>query len=209
MSEDIEQLVAEGVRLADDHRRKVAHIAEHLLDDASPVDVHRLACMMLAEMITGQIRLATYRAERAAQDRAASEAQRRHDREAHERAVEKRREKAERDEHFAESDARREREHWNHIHQIVQDYTDKVVADARIEWTRDLLDSSLPLGDGTRTTWGQATIEQHEARAAMFEQYAQSNVDGAVRHRAAIAALRGSAYVCLNDLVLQPGVLIV
>lgn len=58
-----------------------------------------------------------------------------------------------------------------------------------IEWTEELLDSEFALGDGTTVTWGDATVEQHEARALMFEGQAKAGIEGAVRHRKAIESI--------------------
>jgi hypothetical protein len=71
----------------------------------------------------------------------------------------------------------------------------------RIEWTAELLESEFALGDGTRVTWGEATVEQHRARAEMFQNNAAANLEGAARHRKAIAALSEAGASSLGELV--------
>lgn len=78
---------------------------------------------------------------------------------------------------------------------ITEDYARHL----RMEWTAELLATGFPLPDGTRTTWGQATIEQHQARVAMFEGQALNAVEGAARHRKAIHALQATGARCLAE----------
>jgi hypothetical protein len=70
----------------------------------------------------------------------------------------------------------------------------------RMEWTAELLATGFPLPDGTRTTWGAATVDQHRARVAMFEGQAVAAVESAARHRKAIDALHSSGASCLAEL---------
>lgn len=79
---------------------------------------------------------------------------------------------------------------------IIESYT----AALRMDWTRELLSTSFGLADGTVTTWGEATLAQHEERAAMFTRQAQTGIEGAARHHKAIEALRESGSVTLNVL---------
>lgn len=77
---------------------------------------------------------------------------------------------------------------------------DEFVSDLRAEWTRDLLDTPFHLVDGTAVTWGEATVEQHQARADMFVEHAQANVEGAARHQKAIADMNAAGVPTLNAL---------
>lgn len=55
-----------------------------------------------------------------------------------------------------------------------------------LELTEDLLHSAFKLGDGTETTWGSATVEEHEQRVELLMGNVQGNIDTIQRHRAAI-----------------------
>jgi len=81
---------------------------------------------------------------------------------------------------------------------VVEDFKSSL----RIEWTNELLSTEIAMPDGTRTTWGAATIDQHAERAEMFEQMAQGNIEGAVRHRKAIDELRASGVDSLAQMVM-------
>lgn len=69
------------------------------------------------------------------------------------------------------------------------------------EWTAELLASTFALADGSLVTWGEASIDQHEQRKAMFERHIQVNAEGAARHAHAIATIRSADAACLSDAV--------
>lgn len=69
-----------------------------------------------------------------------------------------------------------------------------------IEWSAELLARQISLPDGTQTTWGAATREQHIARAEMFEKFATANIEGAARHRRAAEDLKVAGVPTLNAL---------
>lgn len=81
---------------------------------------------------------------------------------------------------------------------VVSTAVDEYADALRIEWTNELLATEIALPDGTRTTWGAATVEQHTERAQMFERMAQGNLEGAARHRKAIDELRSSGASSLS-----------
>lgn len=86
---------------------------------------------------------------------------------------------------------------------LVSDLTsamEKYRESIRIEWTRELLDSSFAMGDGTFVTWGDATRENHEARIEMHRANAQAGLEGWARHAAAIDAITAAGASCLNDI---------
>jgi hypothetical protein len=83
------------------------------------------------------------------------------------------------------------------ISTIVDEYVDGL----RIEWTAELLGSEFALGDGTRVTWGDATAEQHRARAEMFQNNAVANLEGAARHQKALEALEQSGATTLREMI--------
>lgn len=94
------------------------------------------------------------------------------------------------DEHFAKM--------VGSLTRIVDDYA----ASLKIEWTAELLGSEFALPDGSRTTWGEATVGQHRDRVAMFTANAQANLEGAARHEKAIAELVASGAHTLSDLLM-------
>lgn len=68
-------------------------------------------------------------------------------------------------------------------------------------WTQQLLATTFPRGDGTVVTWGEATVDDHEARRQMFAKNAVYNLEGAARHEQAIQDLRAADAETLGDLV--------
>lgn len=62
----------------------------------------------------------------------------------------------------------------------------------RIEWTPELLASGIAMPDGSITTWGEATIAQHEARLEMLATNVHANASTAARHQYAIDAIRAT-----------------
>jgi hypothetical protein len=71
----------------------------------------------------------------------------------------------------------------------------------RMEWTAELLATPFALPDGSRTTWGAATVGQHRERVAMFEGQAHTAIEGAARHVVAILELEAAGASCLADLL--------
>ena len=102
---------------------------------------------------------------------------------------------------IAEADKRIWAEHVRRMVEITERYKQEVITEARIEWTRELLDTAFALGDGTSVKWGSATREQHAARERMFDANVQGNLMGAAMHRAAIELLESTGAECLNEVV--------
>jgi len=74
---------------------------------------------------------------------------------------------------------------------ILKETVDTYADALRIEWTKELLNAPISSRDGqSRTTWGEATLPQHEERYEMFSAQAIGNAEGAARHRKAIDLLR-------------------
>lgn len=99
-------------------------------------------------------------------------------------------------EYFDAMDKIRER-HERHMAQAI----DRLVSELKMEWTAELLAADFTLADGSRVTWGDATIQQHEERAALFQRNAVANSEGAARHLHAVAQLKGAGAPTLADLV--------
>lgn len=68
-----------------------------------------------------------------------------------------------------------------------------------LEVTEELLASSLALTDGTRVTWGTATVENHESRIDMLSKNVAANIDGIKRHQAAINMIESSGAASLGE----------
>lgn len=82
----------------------------------------------------------------------------------------------------------------------MQATVDAFLSKQRVRWTAELLASTFALPDGTLVPWGDATVEQHEARRAMFLGNAQANLEGASRHEQAIRDLTTAGVETLRDL---------
>jgi hypothetical protein len=80
----------------------------------------------------------------------------------------------------------------------------RYAAELKMEWTRELLQSAFALRDGSRVTWGAATIAEHRERIEIFVELADSNLKGAARHEAAITAIQRAGTTCLNEVVTPP-----
>ena len=65
--------------------------------------------------------------------------------------------------------------------------------------TPALLDSPFAIGDGTVTTWGDASISQHRARYAWQLRDAAGSMADAERHQAAILLIEEAGAECLRD----------
>ena len=81
------------------------------------------------------------------------------------------------------------------INEMLADHADSV----RLEVTEELLRSEFGLGDGTRTTWGEATIAQHQQRADLLVKGAAGTLETASRHREAIRMIRERGATCLRE----------
>lgn len=95
-----------------------------------------------------------------------------------------------------QSDAEIEARYHQRMAQIVADFR----AECHMEWTAELLASTFALPDGTHIAWGDATLEHHQQRVAMFMANATANLEGAARHEEAIAAIRSAGVSRLYDL---------
>lgn len=68
------------------------------------------------------------------------------------------------------------------------------------EWRRALWDECFSLADGTLVKWGEATAEQHEARAAEQRRLSITTGMDADRHEWAAKTIRDAGVDCLNDI---------
>lgn len=81
----------------------------------------------------------------------------------------------------------------------VLDLIDETAQQVRLETTVELLSSVFALGDGTETTWGAATVAQHEQRLQMLAKNASGVVETAALHRKAIEMIRAAGVSCLAE----------
>ncbi len=93
------------------------------------------------------------------------------------------------------------------IRKLDQQHADRMTAmleayaeDLKMEWTQELLDAEFALGDGTRVTWGKATVEQHHKRMTMLSHNVESNLQAIKRHECAIADITASGTNSLEDI---------
>ena len=77
----------------------------------------------------------------------------------------------------------------------------QAAARLEMEWTSDLLSSEIRMPDGRKTTWGAATVADHEERMAMFMDYATASVAGAAQHKHAADSLRSAGARTLSDML--------
>jgi hypothetical protein len=192
------QLAASVLQVADLLGDPLAVVARERVTLLEPEVRDELAALFLAEQAGNLRRTRTLETERAAATRdeplgvPMSKAQRKR----LEREVWRR-------DHPDEAQA-----HDEAIEAIDRRFTEEMLAtigrfrdELRIEWTRDLLDASIALPDGRVTTWGEATVDEHEARAELFTRNAIANAEGAARHRQAIDELNASGARTLRELV--------
>jgi hypothetical protein len=90
---------------------------------------------------------------------------------------------------------RRERQK-RHLWELVDRESEYV----RLKTTRELRAAVFALGDGTRTTWGAATVGQHRQRIEALTANAAGIVETATRHRAAIRMIENGGVKCLAEL---------
>lgn len=98
---------------------------------------------------------------------------------------------------YQEEEERFESLKWGAITAAINDFAHNL----RMEWTQELLSQEFALTDGSRVTWGDATIEQHRERADLFARNAAANAEGAARHQLAVEELERAGCPTLGDLV--------
>lgn len=86
--------------------------------------------------------------------------------------------------------------HRGRILQFVQDYATQL----RFEITAELLDSVFATGDGTKVSWRDATIEQHQERVELLTKMIGGTAETAAMHIKAVAMIRSADARTLGDL---------
>lgn len=82
----------------------------------------------------------------------------------------------------------------------VERLIEEVREDTRLEVTAELMETLFALGDGSRVTWGDATIDQHEQRLDMLKGNLSGLAETAGRHARAIEMLKESGAGSLREL---------
>jgi hypothetical protein len=90
--------------------------------------------------------------------------------------------------------------HCQKLMGLVSETVNFVKEQTRLEVTRELLNSEFALGDGRRVTWGEATIEEHEQRAALLRNNSVANIEAEARHRQAIDMILKARVRCLSEI---------
>jgi hypothetical protein len=202
VDERVNAVVRVAVELASDDPHGDFEVAREVLVDTPQEVVARLAVMMLVDLIREHLRASTRRIEREASD---DETEVKFERPRYgSRAYGEWVQTTEEGRAYNdEKNACREK-YDNLLLSHIAAFTKQYAAELRIEWTAELLASPFALPDGTRVTWGEASLAQHQERVEMFEANVAANVEGAARHRRAIDALQEARAGCLNDLAQVP-----
>lgn len=116
-------------------------------------------------------------------------------------ATRKARDRRKVDPEWAAISAEIDEQHAQRLSSNLRSILDAYTEEMRLEWTAELLGSEFALRDGTRVTWGEATVEQHSERVALFMDNAHANMEGAARHQKAIEALQSAKAPTLAALV--------
>jgi hypothetical protein len=86
--------------------------------------------------------------------------------------------------------------HNQRICQFVQDYVDQV----RFDITAELLGTEFATGDGTKVTWGEATVEQHQERIELLTKMIGGTAETAAMHMHAVEMIEAAGVKKLGDL---------
>lgn len=99
-----------------------------------------------------------------------------------------------------------ETRHLKRLREITDQYEAGLRAELFTEWTEQLLGSEIAMPDGTRTTWGKATVSQHRLRHDMLVKNVTANMENAVRHSQAIELIESSGAMNLEEALRSSGV---
>lgn len=84
---------------------------------------------------------------------------------------------------------------WESIADSIEEFRSQV----RLELTTELLGTVIALGDGRKTTWGAASVDDHRQRMELLTDQAMGTFETVVLHEKAIEMIEGSSAACLND----------
>jgi hypothetical protein len=81
------------------------------------------------------------------------------------------------------------------VYKVMQEWADNI----RFEVTAELLDTIFAVGDGTKVTWRDATVAQHEERAEMLTKMAAGTIETAAMHTAAVRIIKDAGVDSLGQ----------
>lgn len=84
---------------------------------------------------------------------------------------------------------------WEAIADSIEEFRSQV----RLELTVELLGTVIALGDGRKTTWGAASVDDHRQRMDLLTDQAVGTLETVVLHEKAIEMIEGAGAACLND----------
>ena len=177
-----------------DQGDQVLRAATAVVATAPYEPVAELAVMMTAELVGRRLRERTLAVERAAEHPTTKRP--RYGTRAYERWATETEEGRAWHAERVEWEEEWERRRFDLLRDLLQKYTDQL----RIQWTEELLAQTISMPDGSTTTWGRATLSQHQSRVDMFAAQAMAGIEGAARHRKAIEAIEAAGVQCLDEL---------
>lgn len=94
---------------------------------------------------------------------------------------------------------RAEREIEHNLHRKINGLFEEFAAKIRLEVTEDLLNTVFSIGDGTRVTWRDATVEQHRERVGFLGKMVVGTAETAGMHLAAINLIEEQGVSTLGE----------
>jgi hypothetical protein len=99
------------------------------------------------------------------------------------------------------SESALDRMFYNDINRALQDYADKI----RFEVTAELLDTVFAIGDGTKVSWRDATVTQHEQRVELLTKMIVGTTETAAMHIRAVRMIKDAGVDTLGQLAEADG----
>lgn len=86
-------------------------------------------------------------------------------------------------------------QHWAEVSKLVNDFANKI----RFDITAELLDSIFSTGDGTRVTWREATVAQHQERIDSLSKHIAGTAETAAMHQRAVQMIESAGVQTLGE----------
>lgn len=100
---------------------------------------------------------------------------------------------------LAETDPAERRRRYPTLTEAIDDFRTEIRSELRLELTAELMATTFALHDGHRTSWGQATVDQHRERAMALASQGFGTLRTAALHEAAIELIEGASAQCLSE----------
>jgi hypothetical protein len=100
-------------------------------------------------------------------------------------------------EQWAAEDAASDQRFRDRLASLVSDYTQAI----KVEWTAELMATTFGLPDGRRTTWADATVEDHTAHITMMGGQVRGMVEDIAMHEHAISTITAAGAATLAEAV--------